>query len=264
MIESSAIMHGDTTAFAKFRSKGRHTTRELERYKFSLNGSGRTYQDKIGHQIYISARDLMWDRLRFLCPFPIEDRYKELYRWTMIEDEWLAWEALRKAHGRFAEHRLVTKVSHFHIVEGHHDSFMMRIPMVSAVPQLTLRFDQLPEHTQLKVYTYRTMYRSMIGEMEHTLRRIQELCCMSSTPGHIKRVWPDLLGLMPGRSRDKVLHALASSPIPDGCHEIWDSKMLRPQWAPSALEWMNTIFTEAIVLPKYDDEDHQYPEFNPF
>jgi hypothetical protein len=177
----------------------------------------------------------------------------------MSADEWRAWSVLGR-DGSSIE-GLYTTYDHM-VVLNEFQRFFFKIPILNhPVPGISLEISNLPEGTQEVMHNFIMRYQSSIGEMEVILDNIAVLCNLCATPGHIRRVWPDLLGFMHEGGKDRILNAGAKSPYPDGIVNYHDGEV-QERWRPENLEWMNIVFVEAMVLPPYGEtEADSYPQF---
>ena len=232
--------------------------------RFSKHGAGDSDQDKVGKQIYTNAADLLSNRALLLSPLKFEDPYEELFRYAFTEPQWQAWQIMEKHDQLRGALRYVNTIHIYRNRAKEH----FEIPAPEPVPYFTIDWDWLPLATQDKLYRWQLKATSLEHEKEVILAHIKALCQECTSPGQLKRVWPELLGFMPTRSKTRVFRAKARSPYPKGVllYELAkDGRSekcvgLVDQWKPEALEWMNTIFAEALILP--DIGGGPFPSYN--
>ena len=221
--------------------------------KMSMYGEGRSKQDRIGQQIYDTCEQMLASRVKMLCPLEVEDPHKEVFRFALTEKEWAAWEVLRHS-ANFSESiqtqkeiEVIDKAGNWH----------MDIPVDGNIPYIPVKMLDLPPAMQRVLWLWRVRLLSFQREQAYILEKIEELCLMCATPGQLQRVWPELLGFMPDDTKNKRFGAKSKSPLPDGVlepvvTEEWKLLELNPEWEPEALEWMNDVFVEALLLPQWD------------
>lgn len=228
------------------------------RSQYSLHGTGRSKQDFVGQAIHSKVAMLLESRYKVLAPFPIRDTYGEIFRYAFNEAEFNAWEIL-KEHSKFKN--TVHQTGLLSLKDTPGEGKRLLIDVSYMMPNISVHWDKLPGYTQNIIGQWLVKSNSFINEREAILNLIQHLCQQCTTPGQLKRTWPELLSFMVPSAKDKVFKAGAKSPYPSGVIEIVDGGgiQLEEQWRPDNLEWINIILTEALVLPEWESED-EYPK----
>jgi len=183
----------------------------------------------------------------------------EVFQYAFTKPEWAAWEILKHKNdfmGRVNTTKGVRVVSLDITCGLDEDERVLHVQYPDALPRINVEAGNLPGHTLDTIREWIVKYSSFVFEAKHILEEIKVLCNQCSTPGQIKRVWPELFSFMDEDGKQRGYDALAKSPYPEGVLQ-WGELMDR--WKPASLEWQNDILVQALVLPEYD-ETIPYPE----
>lgn len=248
---------------------------------YSKNGSGKSAQDKVGKEIYQNLEKLLNNRRKLLCGLPVKHLVNDLYSQAYDPQEWEAYKRLRD-NPQFWNN--VNKQCWFVVHDSYHSievtftisetDYASR--QAHGVPSVAVNVDGLHDELRVAFCHWRTKVCAFEDERDYILKKVKSLLLMCTTPGQIKRTWPELLSFMNEEGRNRVLRSRARSPLPEEvCQETevskdlrdcaWSNEVVRdrsrrvPEWRPEALEWMNIIFAEALVLPPYEGNEDYYP-----
>ncbi len=228
--------------------------------KMSKRGMGRSKQDQIGQTIYDTARNLLDNRRKLLCPLEIENAYDEVFRYALSEREWAAWKVCRDNVSVRdcirSQEKVVVKDT-----RSPNESYRYYIYTANKIPSITVMWDSLPPDVKQILYEWRLKSTSFKAEQKHILDMIRELCNVCTTPGQLQRTWPELLGFMPDRTKNRRFSAKARSPYPPEVLDAFGN--LYDKWKPASCVWMNEIFAESLILPPYESE-LEYPELRDY
>lgn len=231
--------------------------------RFSRRGSGGSKQDEVGRTIFNRVEKLMENRWKYLNQFDVvNDYHAELYRFALTDDEWAAWQLLRR-NPQIERAMMFTSCLHIRNAKG---KFNLTIDRTGErFVRLTIDWTSLPEETQERIHNWIIRSETYRREFHMVRDRVKSLTLMCTTAGQIERVWPELLGFMPGETIDSRFVKKAISPYPDGVWEDgWEllhpkERKLKEQWRPESLAWFNDALTEALILPQQDWG--KYPPF---
>lgn len=231
--------------------------------RFSKKGQGNSAQDEVGRTIYDRAHKLLNNRWKYLNQFDVvNDYHAELYRYALTDDEWAAWDLLR----RNPQVSRLVSTSQYLVVRNTGGKFSITFDRPGEkFMQLTVDWGSLPQDTQLKIHNWMIRSESYRWETEAITKRIKSLVMCCATAGQIERVWPELLGFMPEETIDTRFVKKARSPYPDGVwEEGWEllhprERKLKEKWRPEVLDWFNNALTESLILPQQDWQ--KYPPF---
>lgn len=234
--------------------------------RFSRRGGGGSKQDEVGRTIYQRVEALMENRWKYLNQFDLVKDFKtELYRYAMTEAEWNAWELL-EANKSFRN--AMTYTSQLHIVnnEGGFNITITR-PSTERYVSMPIRWYNLPEALREGIHNWMIRSETYKQEYVEVRGRVKSLSLICSTPGQIERVWPELMGFMPGHVIDSRLEKKSKSPYPDGVWEDgWellhpDERKLKEKYRRENLDWFNDALAEALILPLQNwKEQPTFPE----
>lgn len=231
--------------------------------RFSRRGSGGSAQDEIGRTIYERAHKLLNNRWKYLNQFDVvNDYHAELYRYALSDDEWAAWDLLR----RNPQIRQLVSTSQYLVINNPEGKFSITIERPGErFLQMHIDWQSLPTLTQQNIHNWMIRSESYRMETEAVTKRIKSLVIACATAGQIERVWPELLGFMPEETIDKRFVKKAQSPYPDAVwEEGWEAlhpreRKLKEKWRPESLAWFNDALTESLILPQQDWS--KYPPF---
>lgn len=234
------------------------------RRKMSKRGEGGSAQDTVGNEIYSRLQKLLKNRWRLLCPFKIDDPIVQVWQYAMSAQLWEAWNLLRANE---AFDNSMKKTNEVTVLAADGVRYEIPIPDGGEVAQLCVEFENLPIETRMVLSAWALKHRSFSDEFKFICMKVESLCQVCNTPGQIRRVWPELFGFMDETGKNKIFRAKANSPYPPEVmrpkFEYTDDTdwkdmvtVLRDDWTPESLEWMNMIFAQALILPIREVENY--------
>jgi hypothetical protein len=198
----------------------------------------------------------MENRWKYLNQFDIfKDPIQEVYRYSMMESEWDAWQVLER-NKKFRDAMSYTSRIFIDNAEAEF-SITLTLPDAKLV-SIRIDWESLPYDVREKIHNWVIRSESYRWEYKAVKERVASLTRLCSTPGQIERVWPELMGFMPEHVLDTRLGKKVRSPYPDGVYEDgWellhpDERKLKEKYRPEALEWFNDALAEALILPQQD------------
>ena len=222
--------------------------------KFSKRGGGGSAQDEIGRTIHERVETLLENRWKYLNPFDMfKDVKEEIYRWALSAEEWEAWRLL---HGNKHFNAAMNYTDRLYI-RNHAAQFNLSLQVPHArFVKVSIEWENLPEGTQELIHNWVIRSEAYRWEYVAIKDRVQRLVRLCSTPGQIERVWPELMGFMPGEVIDRRFAKKAQSPYPEGAYDEYEyeegkpvRRELKEEFRPEVLDGFNDALAEALILP---------------
>jgi len=223
---------------------------------FSKRGQGGSRQDEVGRTIFDRVAMLMQNRWMYLNQFDLfKDVQVELYRYAMTEREWEAWQLLEQNKEFRRAMSYVERV----LIHNPDAGFNITVYVPKArFVSIVVMWENLPYDHRERIHNWLIRSESYRQEYTTIRDRVKSLTRLCSTPGQIERVWPELMGFMPGHVIDTRLAKTVKSPYPDGVwEEGWEllhpnERKLKEMYRPEVLSWFNDALAESLILPMQD------------